>query len=258
MSFSCPARIYTIKIPFLKDNPFRKNCDIEFNQFMYNIIYKNNFNEYITDDDVIKSEKFLFFNDSIRYLMTRVFIKKILSKELNLSHDLIQFSYGKYKKPFLNLNNLKKNIYFNVSHSREYIAIATSFIGEIGIDIEYKDFSINFDLMKSQFFSDFEEKYFNQLENENDKVNYFYRIWSLKEAILKGIGVGLFYSPNLLSVLSSNSLQTKIINLSVCDQEENFSSWINYIIDFNDSYALAFSHKGELQKYETIYLDYSN
>lgn len=258
MSFSCPARIYTIKIPFLKDNPFRKNCDIEFNQFMYNIIYKNNFNEYITDDDVIKSEKFLFFNDLIRYLMTRVFIKKILSKELNLSHDLIQFSYGKYKKPFLNLNNLKKNIYFNVSHSREYIAIATSFIGEIGIDIEYKDFSINFDLMKSQFFSDFEEKYFNQLEKENDKVNYFYRIWSLKEAILKGIGVGLFYSPNLLSVLSSNSLQTKIINLSVCDQEENFSSWINYIIDFNDSYALAFSHKGELQKYETIYLDYSN
>ena len=252
------SKIYIIKLPFLTTNPVLKNSEFEFKKFMSNIVFKNNFNQYIKDDELIKADKFLFLNDSVRYLMTRIFIKKILSTELNLSHQLIEFSYGKYKKPYVNLDKFNKKIFFNLSHSKEYLVIAISFTNEIGVDIEHKDISIDFESLKSHIFSDLEVKYFNQLKIVIEKVNFFYQIWSLKEAILKGIGVGLIYSPNLLSVLNSNSIQPKILNLSDCDQESNFLNWYNYVINFNDSYALAFSHKGEVQSYETIFLDHTS
>ncbi|WGL61216.1 4'-phosphopantetheinyl transferase superfamily protein [Pigmentibacter sp. JX0631] len=251
------SKIFIIKLPYLNTNPFLKNSEFEFKNFMFNIVLKNNFNEYINDDEIIKAEKFLFLNDTIRYLMTRIFIKKILSSELNLSYKLIEFYSGKYKKPFVNIDKFNKKIFFNISHSKEYLAIGISFINEIGIDIEYKDTLVDFESLKSQIFSDYEEQYFNKLLLFQDKVNYFYQVWSLKEAILKGIGVGLFFSPNLLSILNNKSLQPKILNLADCDQESNFSKWNNYIVNFNDNYALAFSQKEEIQDYETIFLDHS-
>ena len=56
-------------------------------------------------------------------------LKEIYKKETNKEIDINKITYNKYGKPYY------KDFYFNISYSKNYIAVATSSL-EIGIDIE--------------------------------------------------------------------------------------------------------------------------
>lgn len=124
-----------------------------------------------------------------RYCMRKALLYNILSKYLKCSSECIEFSYNEYGKP--SIKSPKSKIQFNVSHSKEYIIIAISSEGAIGVDIEV-DSSFkkkNKEYYKS-IYSFNEYRYYEKL-SEAKKKKMFHSTWVYKEAISKAIGKGL-------------------------------------------------------------------
>ena len=92
--------------------------------------------------------------------------------------------FGKHGKP--HFKNVKKS--FNISHSGNYVIIAASDYN-IGIDIQRMEKRNQ--LVAERNFCTGECAYINENDNEEIKRQRFHEIWTIKEAYLKNIGMGL-------------------------------------------------------------------
>ncbi|MGM7636979.1 4'-phosphopantetheinyl transferase family protein [Bacillus sp. Hm123] len=115
-----------------------------------------------------------------------LFKRYILFKETGLKG--IRFQYGSYGKPYLRLPGYTE-VHFNISHSGHYLVGAVSIGYFIGIDIEWIK-PIDFDCIDF-FMSEKEIIQFNRIRLKEEKLDYFYTIWTLKEAYSKMLGMGL-------------------------------------------------------------------
>ena len=95
----------------------------------------------------------------------------------------LSYSYSKYGKPYL---KGKENIYFNVSHSRDYVVCAFS-DNEVGIDIQvHKKWKKE---LAQRFFSEEDKKLLARLENEGFAPSeMFFCMWTVKESYMKLTG----------------------------------------------------------------------
>lgn len=69
-----------------------------------------------------------------RFLFTRRMLYRALSEETGLDQSALSIGIGHYGKPYL--ENPPQFVDFSLSHCREFLAIATSFDGHVGVDIE--------------------------------------------------------------------------------------------------------------------------
>lgn len=94
---------------------------------------------------------------------------------------------------------------FNHSHSRQHYALASSFeLSDVGIDIEDLDRKVRFDALAQHAFHPNELKYWQDLEHDAD---YWFRVWTTKEAVLKASGLGIRLSLNELDTRMHPSAQ---------------------------------------------------
>jgi 4'-phosphopantetheinyl transferase len=104
-------------------------------------------------------------------------------------------------KPRARLEDCRPVPSFNVSHSGDVLAIALCRHGDIGVDVEQTDGRLAIDLegiARSQFA---QAEYAVLMRSPpQQRLEAFYRIWTLKEAILKATGVGLYHPLNQIDV----------------------------------------------------------
>lgn len=128
-----------------------------------------------------------------RSWLTHAWKRYILSQYLEHQFpQQLSFIKDKYGKPYLKLP-VKHDLQFNISHSANTALIAVTKTYEIGVDIEKINADINFLELTEEFFSPTEYK---QLVNlcPTEQLLAFYRLWTLKEAVVKALGKGLSYS----------------------------------------------------------------
>ena len=89
-----------------------------------------------------------------------------------------------------------------MSHSKDYAAYIIALDSLVGIDIEWKDKTINFQEIAELVFSPTEINIFNKL-NPEEQFHVFYDIWTKKEAIIKAIGQGLSYPIKTIEIMNS-------------------------------------------------------
>jgi len=108
------------------------------------------------------------------------YLANYLESDFNVKLDNKAVFYGDNGKPYLNV----KDVYFNISHSHNLIAIIIS-NQECGIDIQYKtkDLRIARKILSIDETKEFKTKIF--------KADYLNRKWVTKEAYGKMIGIGL-------------------------------------------------------------------
>jgi len=148
---------------------------------------KNEFERIIKFLDKEKQDKLRrlkFFEDALRTLAGEIIIRNIVKRKYKINFEDIIFKKNINGKPYI--DNLK-DFQYNISHSGKWVVCAIS-DDLIGIDIE-KIKQTNFKVAK-RFFS--KEEY-EDLSNKNSeaKIEYFYDLWTLKEAYLKAMGTGL-------------------------------------------------------------------
>lgn len=131
-----------------------------------------------------------------RYARAHGLLRLLLSRYVGCPpYDLI-FSEGSHGKPSL-ANSQGLN--FSLSHTDDAIAVAISKGVEIGVDIERIKSIQERDELVNRFFSLDESILYQSLPSEKQEQAFF-RMWTRKEAFVKGLGLGLSYPLESFSV----------------------------------------------------------
>ncbi len=122
-----------------------------------------------------------------RYVVTRALIRAVLSERLGIAAPDIRVSRTDTGKPVVT-----DGIHFNVSHSGELVLLAISEERPVGVDVERKRPVLKVHALAQRWLSDGERVNLAKLRELGiDESDSFLRIWSLKEAQLKALGVGI-------------------------------------------------------------------
>ena len=130
-----------------------------------------------------KIKKFRFYEDAQRSLLAELLIRYALKQEWQIEKN-IAFSKNEYGKPYL---AELPNVHFNISHSGDWVVCVVD-NQPIGIDVEEIK-SVDFKIAE-RFFAKAEYEALQKI-SESDRLNYFFKIWTLKESYIKAVGKGL-------------------------------------------------------------------
>ena len=122
-------------------------------------------------------------------------------------------------------------LYFNITHSQNVCAVAVSDL-PVGIDLEFIDVSRDVQSISKRFFSASEHSI---LCNATDPYDYFFSVWTKKEARAKFSGKGLaavWSDQNLdrSDVIFKNyrlTFEQRTAWLSICTKNKNINVQIN-------------------------------
>jgi phosphopantetheine--protein transferase-like protein len=162
------------------------------------------------------------------------FVRRQIASYLNCSPSEIIFDRTSYGKPFLKFPG--SHFSFNISHTKNHLAICYgNQCASCGIDIEIvRDMPDRLSIAE-RFFAKEEFMFLSQLESEKKQNDYFFKLWVIKEAILKTLGKGLSYGLDKVFIDGFEKQKHGVIDL-VCDQKIKKIAWqffqeasVNYV-----------------------------
>ena len=170
--------------------------------------------------------------------------KYLVTKYLNCKEGDIY--YNSLKKPYD-----RNNLYFNISHSKDYIVFAKS-ASEIGIDIEYID-KKNLNIINYAFTENEIEYINNSNENIKNINERFTVIWTIKESLFKASGLEKWMEPKNIETCKLKINDSFIIDKNIIENEIIFNEkkYLVYSTKFNNYYISVASE----EKYDDICLE---
>jgi len=137
----------------------------------------------LSEQEKLKVARYSTPSSQHNALITRAFVRLLLSQYAPLAAHAWQFSQGKFGKPFI--SNAPFPLHFNLSHNDDLIIMAVSLDRVIGCDIENIERKVNINKVAKRFFSA-QEAHF--IESQPAR---FFEYWTLKEAFVKATGLGI-------------------------------------------------------------------
>jgi 4'-phosphopantetheinyl transferase len=154
----------------------------------------------LQESDLLKLNRIVRVEDKNIFLASSVMKKILFGKYLNCLPEEVRFSENENKKPLL-IN--QPDLHFNTSHSGDWLVFIFSNL-PCGIDIEKIKWNFEFDDVMEYSFHPQEKEYV--LKSANPHVSFF-RIWTLKESLLKATGEGLIDNLHQLNLMEAQSNQ---------------------------------------------------
>ena len=122
-----------------------------------------------------------------RYVLTRALVRLVLSERLRLDPRNVVVTRTDTGKPIVS-----GGVNFNVSHSGDLILLAVSTERPIGVDVERRRDVPRVDALVARWLSPEEQHdVADRVHRGASPSESFLRVWSLKEARLKALGVGI-------------------------------------------------------------------
>lgn len=158
----------------------------------------------LSDNEKHRARQFKQEVHASQYVIAHLALRDILSGYLLVRPKDIIFDTGPHGKPVLRQGMLD----FNLSHSEKVavVAIAGSDIGPVGVDVESLARRCEELMLAKRFFSDREYQVLRALPSES-LLEGFFATWTLKEAWVKAMGVGLSESLRCFDVSLSDNQQ---------------------------------------------------
>lgn len=166
----------------------------------------------LTPAEKEKTRQFKFAKLKQRFIISQGTLRFLLGKYLKTKPEKIIFERNKYGKPYV--KNLSTKIKFNLSHAHNLALFAFTLKHEVGVDIE---------LVRRNFpIGEISKRFFHADENQallalpaKQRVAAFFNCWVKKEALIKAIGLGLFYALDKFNVdFSANQSKVQIETLA--------------------------------------------
>ncbi|GAA3399571.1 4'-phosphopantetheinyl transferase family protein [Paenibacillus hodogayensis] len=154
----------------------------------------------IAPDKRRKIAKFVRQEDRYRALLGELLIRSTVIGHTPLRNADIRYAYNEYGKPSLENGT---NFSFNLSHSGRWVVLAWSASRlPLGVDVE-QIAPVDFRIAES-FFSPKESAALFARPDE-ERLHYFYRLWTLKESYIKALGKGLSMPLDRFTVMPTGS-----------------------------------------------------
>jgi 4'-phosphopantetheinyl transferase len=155
---------------------------------------------YLSADEWERAKGFRYDIHRNRFIAGRSFLRRVLAKYTGVNSSGIIFLYNAWGKPSLQAEAVQ----FNAAHSESEFLLAIS-QWPVGVDIEKMKPLEDLHLIAQSVFSQDELRRWNEL-SEAEKSDAFYKIWTRKEALLKGIGRGITEYCSSISVFFSETI----------------------------------------------------
>jgi 4'-phosphopantetheinyl transferase len=144
----------------------------------------------LSPDEQTRAAQFRFPFLRQRFVAGRGILRAILGRYQGVAPQILRFDYTAHGKPFLQPDEGRQWLRFNMAHAEGMALYAIAHSREVGIDIEMLRPIGDAMAIAVQFFSPLERHMLQALPLEEQPAA-FLRCWTRKEAYTKGLGVGL-------------------------------------------------------------------
>ncbi|MBR0039480.1 MAG: 4'-phosphopantetheinyl transferase superfamily protein [Lachnospiraceae bacterium] len=145
------------------------------------------------------------YNNSLKYLSIEARNASLLAGILifnNLGIDEMDIKYNKLNKPYID-----NGLYFNISHSNEYIVFVKS-EDKIGVDIELVD-EKNMCLLDYAY-DNIEKDYIKNGIDYGTSIERLIKLWTIKESVFKASSTEERIEPK--NIIVSNHKKVEFLN----------------------------------------------
>ena len=190
----------------------------------------------LSPQEMKRAQQFRFEKDRNRFIAGRGLVRSLLGRYLQLRPADLEFAEGPHGKPFLSGALAESRLHFNLAHSENRVLIGLTRVGIIGVDIERIRPLDGVDELVGRFFSTREKSAFQKLPPKRRSAAFF-RLWTRKEAWLKGTGEGL---GQLSKVAEVSFLPTKPEqSIILPDDRQSGACWIVQDLKSSRGFAAA-------------------
>ena len=149
---------------------------------------QESFDSLLNDEEIKRAGRLRAAEKSRDFVVARARLRQILASYLDVAPETLTFKYGPSGKPALE-DSFTSSLAFNLSHSGCWGLCAVTSGAEVGVDIERLDRNLDYAKLAARFFSESERDWL-QAASSPRRRRQFFRLWTRKEAWLKGKGGG--------------------------------------------------------------------
>ena len=113
----------------------------------------------------------------------------MLCDQLGCRNDELSFGITEHGKPFALVDGTLAPISFSVSHSGDHGLIALASTGRMGVDVEERVARRDLDLLIDTVLGERERAELSS-KRGSERVHLFFKLWTIKEALIKAHGMG--------------------------------------------------------------------
>ena len=183
-----------------------------------------------------RAERFATDKLRHRYVVGRGILRSLLGSYLGRPPGDLRIRYGEHEKPYLSGDTDEAILQFNVSHSGDLALFAFSREREIGVDLERIRSDLGQTEIASRFFSASESARLLDLPQEQQS-DYFFALWTCKEAFVKARGGGISFGLARFDVQLEPGADSAVIVSN--EEAKGFAPWFAYRFDPGPGYAGA-------------------
>ena len=218
-----------------------------------NSAIKERYQNLLTADETTKQQRYKFENDRHDALITRAFVRDLLSYYADVEPADWRFDKGEKDKP--EIVNPPLPLRFNISHTKDLIICAVTLSDDLGCDVENTTRTNDVLSIADRYFSPSETKELFSLPKEQQRHRFF-DYWTLKESYIKAWGLGLAiplkdFSFNIRA--SDNEMNGNITLDFAKHREDQPHVWRSWLFTPNTEHRIAVSLRATFDNQITDY-----
>ena len=169
----CGIDLYSVRLPNTPSEAFLRDClDV------------------LNADERRAAERYKVRSRREQAIVSRALLRMALSHRLGRGPETWRFETSPRGRPRLAIGQGVDEVDFNISHTDGCIACAIARNARVGVDVETRDRLRDIEEVASRFLSPSEAQAVSRMSKAAAETALL-RLWTLKEALAKGIGIGM-------------------------------------------------------------------
>ena len=146
--------------------------------------------QWLAGEERERARRFLVARPRREFALCRAALRVLLCRRLGCANRVLTFVAAEHGKPFALVQGARAAVSFSVSHSGAHGLIAVGGGGCVGVDVEERTGRHDVDgVLRTAFAA--EEQAELAAASGPQKLQLFFRLWTMKEALIKALGTGL-------------------------------------------------------------------